>query len=267
MNLTPSPLHGAKVLVTRAPLQSARFVKQIEQVGGQALQVPLINVRRMAEQKELKEVLAKLSSFKWLIFTSVNGVRFFLEHLSEEDRIKLRDSAKIAAVGSQTASELNKFGLDIHLLPKKYEAESLAEAILEQTNKGDTILIPRGNLARPLLAKRLVQAERKVNDLPVYETFFPSVAKDTITHLVRQQTKLSFLTFTSSSTVRHYVEIAQQLTNDVSHLFPDAKIVCIGNITAEEARKNGLCVAAVPEIFTTEAMVEELVRLKRSEHS
>ncbi|MDQ0208018.1 uroporphyrinogen-III synthase [Alkalicoccobacillus murimartini] len=261
--MTHNSLHGATVLVTRAAHQATRFVEQIEQAGGVAVEVPLIHVKKATNQKRIQHVIATLKSYKWVVFTSANGVRFFLDQLTDVELRQLRLSASIATVGSSTAKVLTQYGLVSKLMPKKYEAQSLAEELLQQTSKDDSILLARGNLARPILAQTLEQAGRKITDVPVYETYFSTDSKEAIKALQDQGTRLDFLTFTSPSTVSRYVEIAKQLTGKVDLLFPKANVVCIGTVTAEEARRNGLSVAAVPRTFTTEAMVEELVRLKR----
>lgn len=263
MTLIPNSLKGARILITRAPEQAELFARQIEQLGAKAHQVPLIDVRPCLGHEQRMQLISELHSFQWIVFTSVNGVRFFLDSLTKQELMIIRQSMKVASVGTQTTKKLEDYGIHVNLMPAHYEAGSLAEALLSQTKTGDHILIPRGNLARPLLANKLLESARVVYDLPVYETFQPSEAEKQLEAIAANSVVPNYLTFTSASTVRHYCTISSRLVSGTGHLFPDAKIICIGPITAIEAKKCGLTVSAVPSIYTTKAMIEEMVRLNK----
>lgn len=258
-------LAGATVLVTRAPSQAAPFVHQVELAGGEAVQIPLINFREAANQKLIKQTIAELASFQWVIFTSVNGVSFFLDKLSKAELNQLSNSVKVATVGLKTAAHLRTYGLSSDVMPKTFDAESLAREIILKAKSGDKVLLVRGNLARPVLATMLRGGSLEVQDIPVYETFYPADAETRLKDLHQQKKKIDFITFTSSSTVRHFATIQRKSQASGTSFFPKAHIVCIGDITAREARKHQLPVTAVPKQYTIEAMVEELVRIRRSE--
>ncbi|MFK3938983.1 uroporphyrinogen-III synthase [Alkalihalobacillus sp. NPDC078783] len=263
MTLNPNSLNGVRILITRAPEQATLFAEQVERLGAKALQVPLINVRPCLGQEQRVQLVSKLDSFQWIVFTSVNGVTFFLDSLTEQERKIIRHSINVASVGTQTTKRLLDYGIHVDLMPTHYEAGSLAEALLSETQIGDHILIPRGNLARPLLANKLKDSARVVTDLPVYETFQPSVAQKQLETIAATSVHPNYLTFTSASTVRHYCTISSRIFGGTSHFFQNAKVVCIGPITAIEAKKHGLTVAAVPSVYTTKAMIEEMVRLNK----
>ncbi|MEK4565791.1 uroporphyrinogen-III synthase [Alkalihalobacillus sp. FSL R5-0424] len=263
MTLIPNSLDGARILITRAPRQAEVFARQVERLGAKAIQVPLINVRPCLSHEQHAQLMSKLHSFQWIVFTSVNGVRFFLDSLTEQELMIIRQSIKVASVGTQTTKKLEDYGIRVDLMPTHYEAGSLAESLLSKTQIGEHILIPRGNLARPILANRLKESARVVTDLPVYETFQPTEVEKQLKAIVASSLLPSYLTFTSASTVRHYCAICSRLDGGTGHLFPDAKIICIGPITAIEAKKHGLEVDAIPAVYTTKAMIEEMVRLNK----
>ncbi|TSB46259.1 uroporphyrinogen-III synthase [Alkalicoccobacillus porphyridii] len=259
--MTPNrPLDGASIVVTRSSSQAGALIEQIRALGGQPIELPLIDFRKASISHH-----SHLTDYDWIVFSSVNGVRFFLDQLSDQEIDQLRSKARVAAVGSKTRSELLNYQFQVEVMPTKYEAESLAEAILKKASTHERILLARGNLARPILTDLLKKAGLSVLDLAVYETVFPKEALLKIKELQQLGVQPDYLTFTSASTVSHYAELSQKLLSDKTMLFPEADIVCIGDITAQKARALGLVVAAVPKRFTVEAMVDELIRLRKGE--
>lgn len=254
--MTELPLAGKRILVTRAKEQAEALSSLIGRHGGTAVEVPLIAFQAPADNARSEAVLKALDSYEWLVFTSANGVRFFIERLRELQLTGLSSPVKIAAVGTKTEEALIRHGLRADLIPESFVAEELLEALSTKVENGDRLLLVRGNLGRSLLPKELTKLGIQVEELIVYETVCPPEAKVEL-RAALERTTVDYATFTSSSTVSHYAKLLKEL--EAEGVITAAKIVCIGPIAARTARQYRLSVDLMPARYTIEAMVEQLV--------
>ena len=249
------PLFGWRVLVTRTREQASEMAALLEELGADVLEVPTIRVEPIPEL-DLSRV--DLASYRWIVFTSANGVRFFLERLMEQTGdIRSIGPARLAVIGPATASALRERGLRVDFQPEEEVAEALA-AGLPGPLDGARILIPRAEEARDALLEGLRARGALVDVLPVYRTLpaDPPEAETTAEMLFNGEIHL--LTFTSSSTVRNFVRLFG--TDWLGPLSASGKrpiVACIGPITAETARACGLPVDVVPsEGYTVPSLVK-----------
>ncbi|MET3507126.1 uroporphyrinogen-III synthase [Halalkalibacter oceani] len=254
--MTELPLAGKRILVTRAKEQAEALSALIRRHGGTAIEVPLIAFQAPADGARSEAVLKQLDSYKWLVFTSANGVRFFFERLRELRLTGQSLPVNIAAVGSKTEAALSRYGLRADLIPESFVAEGLLEALSPKVERGDRLLLARGNLGRSLLPNELTKLGVQVEELIVYETVCPPSAKAEL-RAALEHTTLDYVTFTSSSTVSHYAELLKEL--EAEGVTASAKIACIGPIAARTARHYRLSVDLMPAKYTIEALVEQLV--------
>ncbi|WP_227936698.1 uroporphyrinogen-III synthase [Alkalihalobacillus deserti] len=251
--MSKNPLAGKTILVTRAKEQAQDLSFLISKQGGTAIEVPLIAFQAVSSQ-DLESVIHNLKSYQWLIFTSANGVRFFIEELKKIRQHIQQGALKIAVVGTKTEQMLEYYQLKADLLPDHFVAEGLVEALAKQVVRGDRVLVARGNLGRKELIDGLTEVGAVVDDLSVYETVHPPEAKDKLEQVITSLGTLDYITFTSSSTVHHFMEIIQEKGINVQ-----AKIACIGPIAARTAEKYGLTVDLMPSTYTVEHLVEQLI--------
>ncbi|KKB35108.1 uroporphyrinogen-III synthase [Bacillus thermotolerans] len=254
------PLFGKSILVTRPKGQAASFVDRIEAVGGTVHLVPLIAFRSFEDDRKA-ERLKQLHTYDWIVLTSKNGVDFFFDHL-ERAGIEWKEiRSRFAVIGPKTEAALKKYGFKAEYIPDKFSADQFVKEISAGRFKTQRVLIPKGNLARAVIAKALREAGMTAEEWIVYETFFPEREKERLIRLLQRE-KLDVITFTSPSSVRHFMETVQLVSDgSISH----SLIACIGPVTKQEAEKLGLRIDICPEVYTTDALVEEMIRYYRKD--
>ncbi len=246
------PLFGKKILVTRARAQASAFSECLEKLGATCIEAPVIEVVPADDNYEsLDAAIAQLSSYDWLIFTSVNGVEYFFSRL-EERKLDARAlaSAKVAAIGSSTAQALLQFGIRADLVPPQYRAEELVYSLGDAV-VGKKILLPRAKKAREVLPDELRAHGAIVDVVQCYKTVKAKEDYSEIKALLAAG-KIDVVTFTSSSTVNNFVK----LIGDKSILPPNQIYAAIGPITAATCRKNGLNVSIEAQKYTLDGLKE-----------
>ncbi|WP_062047904.1 uroporphyrinogen-III synthase [Bacillus sp. JCM 19034] len=250
--MSERPLIGHRMLVTRAKEQAYVLSNAIKMAGGVPIEVPLIAFRAVNEQL-LKKEMKRLYEYDWLIFTSANGVRYTLQSYAEHIK-QFRDHFQIAVVGEKTAEALLTYGLMADLLPSEYVAEDLLDTLHSKLKPTDKVLVARGQLGRATLIKGMVRKGIEVKEIVVYETYCPT---NHLEFKCAMQLDPTFLIFTSSSTVRHFVQLCSDIGIELSSI--SSKIACIGPIAKKSAMQSGLKVDVMPRVYTIEALVEEII--------
>lgn len=248
------PLFGLRVLVTRPREKAAQTAAQLRELGAEPIIFPTIAIRSPESWKPLDAALEGLPSYDWVIFTSTNGVRFFWQRLREIGRdARALAGTRLAAIGPVTAQELAKRGLQADLIPDEYVAEALLDYV--GPVDGNRILLPRADIARPLLTDGLRAAGAEVNEVTAYRTV-PAASED-VDQIRRMLTtgEIDILTFTSSSTVSNFVLSLEPLPE----LSQGTTVACIGPITAQTAEESGLPVHVSAREHTVEGLLNALV--------
>ncbi|MGG3450830.1 uroporphyrinogen-III synthase [Domibacillus aminovorans] len=247
------PLSGKRIVVTRPAGQAAPFIGKIEKAGGTAYAVPLIAFR-MYEDIQDEAVLNQLFTYDWIIITSKNGVDFFMKKV-EEMGVDIKDiPAKFAAIGTKTAESLERYGLMVSYIPKRFSADDLAKDIETGRFVPKNALIPKGNLARDLIGETIRKTGAAADDWIVYETYFPEKEKEALLHLIRHE-QIDMYTFTSPSAVRHFISTL----NEAEEPIPEADFACIGPVTKKEAEKYGMTISICPDEYTTDSLVSDMI--------
>ena len=249
------PLQGKRILVTRTQEQAGALCERLAALGATPIVFPTIRIVPPANWEALDAALARLfvpheadrdERYSWLIFTSANGVTICCErllHLGYD--LRMLNGVRIATIGPATAAALARYGLTAQLIPDEYIAEGVADALLKDSWQrgeslvGKRILLPRAAEARKVLVRELQQAGAIVDEIAAYSTL-PVASNDALVrnvlHLL-QTHQIYIITFTSSSTVRNFVQWLTG-TADIRIVTEDGhlKIACIGPITAQTAR-------------------------------
>ncbi len=256
------PLFGKRILVTRTREQAGRFGELLEAQGAEVIEVPLIEIAPPTSWEPLDHAIKHLEIYRWVIFTSANGVDAFFRRLRElrQDARRL-GSAQICAIGSATADALERYAVIADLVPAEFRAEGIVEALKPYDLTGAKILLPRAEVARDLLPKDLEQRGTTVDVVPVYRTVQSSIAGDILKPLLRDR-KIDLVTFTSSSTVTNFVEALAQ--EDLKVLCEGVRVACIGPITQETAERYGLPIDVVPARYTIPSLVDAIVQYFRT---
>jgi uroporphyrinogen III methyltransferase/synthase len=265
------PLYGKRIVVTRARMQASRFVKVLSRLGADCIEFPTIEVVDPASWSPVDRAIENLEGYHWVLFTSSNGVKFFLKRLEVLGR-DIRDlkGLKIGAIGPKTAGAWHRLGIRPEIVPPEYRAESVAACFGEIESKGVKILLPRAAKAREILPAELKRMGFQVDVVPVYRTIKPDYDTDRVREMLEEGT-IDMVTFTSSSTVINFFEMFEGRTRDLQEWMSRIGVACIGPVTAETARKMGLSVGLIPPEYTieslTESIIEYFTRFRRNPRS
>jgi uroporphyrinogen III methyltransferase/synthase len=254
------PLWGKRVVVTRAREQASALGDRLRELGAEPIEYPVIAFAPPADFQALDDAIAHLSRYDWVIFTSVNGVRFFSERLVSAglgpDTLA---GVRIGAIGPATAEAALAAGLQPSFVPDEF----VAEAVVEQIGAvaGRRVLLPRADIAREALAAGLEAKGAMVDNVVAYRTVLGEAEAD-VARLLRDH-QIDAVTFTSSSTVKNFFARLEQsgMPNDEARaLLEGVTVAAIGPITARTARDYGLDVMIEAEKYTIDGLVDALVQ-------
>jgi uroporphyrinogen III methyltransferase / synthase len=247
------PLFGCRIVVTRAKGQAEALTFGLRALGADTVELPTIAIETALDSEPLDCAIARLDEYDWLIFTSANGVQFFLERLdrSAVDLRKLR--AKICAIGPATRRAVESLHLKVDLMGKEYVAESLVEAFSRFELTGKRMLLPRAAVARDLLPMELRRRGAQVDVVEAYRTVIPQDAAERAQQIFGAARKPDWITFTSSSTVKNLMRVIswQELRG--------VKVASIGPVTSATARHAGLKVTVEPAQYTVDGLIAAIV--------
>ena len=231
------PLKGKNILVTRERSQAAVLSETLDARGAKTVVCPLIAFSPPSDWAPVDRCLGRLSAYHGLLFTSANAVEFTFRRMEEKD-IPLEDAQRVVAyaVGPATSEALASRGIAVHSLPDSFQAEGLAALLEREKIEGKRFLFPRARKAREWLPRFLEEKGARVDVAVVYETRKAVENKDLLREVLATEA-LDYLTFTSSSTVRSFVELAgPRPARGAWQTLPAA---CIGEITADAACTEG----------------------------
>jgi uroporphyrinogen III methyltransferase / synthase len=244
------PLHGRRVVVTRARAQASGVAGTLRALGAEVVELPSIRIVPRLDAPEVGDAVHGIHAYALVCLTSPNGARLLFEALAEAGRdARALANATVAAIGPGTAAALAERGIIADVVPKRSIAEALVEALARLDVSGRPVLIARAAEARDVLPDALRERGAKVDVVPLYET----VAEEPDRAALKRAQGADYVTFTSSSTVRNLVDA-------VGELFPRrARVVSIGPVTSEAAREAGLTVAVEAERHDPDGLVEALL--------
>jgi uroporphyrinogen III methyltransferase/synthase len=255
--MSKTPLKGKRVLITRARRQAGVLAERITALGGVVIELPTIEVVAPGSFAALDGALGRIETYDWLILTSVNGVEPFLSRLQRRGRsVADLKQRKVAAIGSETAKRLQTAGIEVALVPKRFQAEGIIEALDPAEMKGKRVLIARAAQAREILPETLRRWGAEVDVVEAYRTVAPAVAVAGIKRRMRRG-QLDVITFTSSSTVGNFVRLLGG--GKLSEIVGTAVIACIGPITGKTVEELGGRVAITARQFTVDGLVTAMV--------
>ena len=249
------PLFGKTIVVTRKGDQAESMIERLQELGAEPFFFPVIETIPPESWDALDNALNDLAQYHGLIFTSVNGVRFFMERLKEIGQdIRELKGLRVFTIGPKTAEAVQELGILVDVVPENFVAESLIESIGKENIEGKRFLLPRATIARETLPEQLRTLGAIVDVAPAYQTVLPTPKMDELSKRL-EAGSIDIITFTSSSTVKNFLALTGE------KLFPAIKqtrIACIGPITEKTAREAGLNVEIVPEQYTVASLLEAI---------
>ena len=254
------PLFGRRIVVTRAREQASDFVEMLEERGAEVIHAPAIRIAPPDDAEPLDAACRTISGFDWIVFTSVNAVDYFMRRLLAASDIRELKGVRICAIGASTAERVKRYGIRVDLVPEEYHAEALIEALRAEGDlAGFRFLLPKGDIARELLADELRASGADVTEVVAYRTLLASTERDTDQDVYRMllDHQIDAVTFTSASSVRNFVKSVGE--DQAVDLLRPTTVACIGPVTAEAAQQLGIPTNVMPERFTIADLVDAIV--------
>jgi len=244
------PLHGRRVVVTRARAQASGFARTLRELGAEVVELPAIRIEPRIESAEVKEAVARIGEYSLVCLTSPNGVRLLFDAMREAGQdARALASSTVAAIGPGTARALAERGIVADVVPERFVAEALVEALADVEVEGKRVLVARAAEARDVLPDALRERGAEVDVVALYETVRESPDEQEI----ERAQAADYVTFTSSSTVTNLLEA-------LGGRFPRrARVVSIGPVTSETARAAGLQVDVEAERHDVDGLLTALL--------
>jgi uroporphyrinogen III methyltransferase/synthase len=249
------PLLGRTVVVTRARAQASGLSERLRALGAAVVELPSIRIRPLDPTPEDAAMVAAVGSYDVLVLTSVNGVDALFGRLAwlGRDARAIREDTLVVAIGPATAARLRERGVHADLVPERFVAEGILEAIADRPLEGKRTLVARAAGARPDLVDGLAELGAVVDELELYEAV-PEEASD---EARRAALGADWLTFTASSTVRAFMGLLSDGERDALRSGP--RVVSIGPVTSATAREEGLDVHAEARRHDIPGLIDALL--------
>ena len=244
------PLFGRRIVITRDRRQAMDLAEPLEALGAETLLAPMIEIGPPADLRALEDAVARLETYDWLIFTSVNGVRYFVEALDRSSADLRALKARICAIGPATRGSIEALHLKVDRMPEEYVAESLLTAFESEDLNSRRILIPRAAVARDVIPVELARRGASVEVVEAYRTIIPQDAADRAREALAREPH--WITFTSSSTVNNFVASVS------GRSLGNARIASIGPITSATLREHGMRVDVEAKPHSIEGLVDAM---------
>ncbi|MCP3876362.1 MAG: uroporphyrinogen-III C-methyltransferase [Desulfobacteraceae bacterium] len=251
------PLFGKRIVITRARVQASSLISKLSKLGAYCIEIPTIQIAPPKDIGPLKESIKNINAFDWLIFTSVNGVKFFFDTLFDMGKdVRVLGHLKFACIGPVTKERLQDFGIISDILPKTYRAESVIDAFSSVKIKNKKVLIPRAKKARTILPEELIKMGADVDEVTAYETQLSTNGKDELIDLLENK-GIDAVTFTSSSTVSNFMSLLEN--KDAKKLLNNVITASIGPITSDTARSLDIKPDIEADEYTIQGLVDSLL--------
>ena len=252
--LQSRPLHGVRVVVTRARAQASELARRLAGLGAEPIELPAIRIEPMIDTDQVRRAVQGIHSNALVCLTSPNGVRLLFEAMAEQGRdARALANANVAAIGPGTAAALAEHGITADVVPERFVAESLVDSLAELPIDGKPVLIARAAEARDVLPEALKERGAEVDVVTLYETKAEAPSEKQL----EAAQDADFITFTSSSTVRNLV------TALGDRMPRKARVISIGPVTSEAVRGAGLEVHAEAERHDIDGLIEALLQAAR----
>lgn len=248
---TSRPLFGRTILVTRPEGQGDALANRLRKLGADVMFQPAIAISQPASWTPVDAAIARLHEFDWLVFSSANGVEYFMRRIDALGYdVRRLGGVKLAAIGPATADELRKFHLSPDLQPDEYRAEALAAALGPEA-RGRRFLLARASRGREVLAEALTAAGAIVQQICVYESR-DVTQPDEVVATALDAGLFDWTTVTSSA-------IARSLVGMFEGALRNTRLVAISPLTASVLSELGHAPAVVAETYTTDGIIDAIL--------
>ena len=244
------PLSGKRVLVTGSRSMVERLSPLLKEEGAEAISFSLIRTEPM-KTPAFAQAMEEIDSYTWIVLTSANGVECFFERLKMM-RKDIRDfqGVHFAVIGDGTKKALESHGIYSELIPTAYSSKDMAAAMVPHMKPEDRVLLLRAEEANAVLPEALEAAGIAHTCVSLYHTVIDTRKADELSRLIPT---VDYVTFASSSAVRAFVSMADDLEN------VPARYISIGPVTTKTAEKAGLHVDRTAAVYTAQGIVDTII--------
>ncbi len=248
------PLFGKRIVVTRAANQAPALTEKLRELGADVIEMPATRIARL-DLTQLREAIARLNEYQWIIFTSQNAVAIFWEQLVGAGLdARALAGLRIAAVGPATAGALLEHGIIVDVVPERFVAEALLEKLSERDDvAGSSILYVTAEGSREVLPDGLEEIGASVNHVLAYRSIVDGTGAARLVRALESHSA-DIVTFTSASSVRGYVDAVGE---ELSRGSPAASI---GPATSAAIRAAGIELKLEAEESTIDGLVDAIER-------
>lgn len=252
------PLFGKTVMVTRPRSQAPAMSNLLVELGAEPVECPTLDICPPDCWDPVDKAIEHLSTYQWVIFTSVNGVQAFMTRLHECHKdARIFGGIRLCCIGPKTNEELRMWGLTADIVPQEFQAEGILASLGEEGVFGKRILIPRAKIAREILPEQLRRMGASVDVVTVYQALPPVMDVEMIRRRLHKG-EIHYLTFTSSSTVKNFCGLFPD-RQELASFMTQTAVACIGPITAQTVEAEGLNVDVMASENTVPALVQAIV--------
>jgi len=232
-------------VITRARAQASDLVSKLSKLGALCIEIPTIQIAPPENTIPLKESIKNIKNYDWLIFTSVNGVKYFFDTLFDMGKdVRVLGHLKFACIGPVTKERLKEFGIISDVLPETYRAESVIDAFSTLGIKNKKVLLPRAKLARTILPEELTKMGARLDEVTALISLL-------------ENNEIDAITFTSSSTVSNFISLLE--LKEAKKLLKNVVTASIGPITSDTARSFDIEPDIEAKEYTIQGLVDSLL--------
>jgi uroporphyrinogen III methyltransferase/synthase len=244
-------LFGARVLVSGSSSTAGKLRDELAALGAEVLLSPVIQVADPPDWSPVDAAIDQLATYDWIVFSSANGVDYFMRRLLVRGGdVRRLGGVEVAVSGTGTAARLSEYHVRADLVPERFVAESLAEALAKR-GAGKRFLLVGGSRGRQVLAPALEQTGAYVDRIVAYDSSDVAEPDPAVAESLAAG-GIGWITVTSSASARSLVRL-------YGDALRSARIVSISPVTSETLAELGYGPAAEASPHTVSGVVAAIV--------
>jgi uroporphyrinogen III methyltransferase/synthase len=252
--MTMAALSGKRILITRSEDQNEEFAALVRRAGGLPVLFPTIRMVPPDDSAPIDREIGRLSSFDWLLFTSANAARFFLDRTARLGLVSWPADLRVASIGPGTTRELESLGTKVHLTAERHTAEGFFKALQAEGIAERRFLLPRAEEGRDVLTEAIREDGGLVVSVVAYRNGLAEKDEDMAAEIVAVPPDVC--AFASPSAFHNLFLLLGE--EDAREMLGKSRIAVIGEVTARAVRARDFKVDIVPETYTLKAMMDAI---------
>ena len=253
-----SSLSGKIIAVTKSSNSAAQAFNTLERLGAKVLYIPSIAISPVDNYSLFDAAVKDISSFSYLIFTSVNAVEYFIKRIEEAGLIIDYKLLTIACVGAKTSAFCTDKGIPVNIVPGNYNARDLIRVLAAENLKGKKILIPCSNIARDELKTELQNMGGIVYSIPVYKTTLPAGDETARIKEAFERRDIDLIAFTSPSSFNNILQVLN--ITEPQEFFKNISVAAIGDTTGNALKEEGIIPRLIAEESTLNGLADSIIK-------